>query len=208
MNQAALSVLALSICGCSSGPTKVEAPLIDPDSAAAQAMETYDTSGDGFVAGDELKNAPALRSAMETLDTDKDGRVSEKEIAERIRFWQSTRVGLGSVRCKVTLNGQPLEGAVVTFEPESFLGDEVLEAMGTTNFRGGVSPSIPKENRPHKDTPPGIQFGLFKVKISKLADGQETIPAKYNTETTLGQQVSRDEPSMLERRVIFKLKSK
>lgn len=201
-------MLAISICGCSSGPTKVELPSIDPAGAAAQAMETYDTSGDGFIAGDELDSAPALKAAMETLDTDGDGKVSENEIAERIRFWQSTKVGLSSVRCKVTLNGQPLEGAVVTFEPESFLGDQVLEASDTTNFRGAASPHIPKENRPNKDTPPGIQYGLFKVRISKLVDGQETIPARFNTETTLGQQVSRDEPAILERRVIFKLKSK
>ena len=37
--------------------------------------------------------------------------------------------------------------------------------------------------------PPGVACGLYRVEISKLVDGKETIPAIYNTETILGKDV-------------------
>jgi hypothetical protein len=36
------------------------------------------------------------------------------------------------------------------------------------------------------------------VKISKQVNGVETVPAKYNTETTLGQEVAGDVPSIIQ----------
>jgi hypothetical protein len=56
--------------------------------------------------------------------------------------------------------------------------------------------------------PSGVHFGLYKVRISKLSNGQETLPARYNTETELGQEVSYDDPSMANNSMGFMLKSK
>jgi hypothetical protein len=204
-----LLLTPLVVCvGCGGGPSRILPPHIDADDSAEQAMEMYDTDGDGLLSAAELEAVPGLKAAMETLDTDKDGKASELEIAERIRFWQASKGGVTSTNCHVFMDGKPLEGATVTFDPESFLGEEIQAAVGTTNFRGAAGPSIPKENRPIADMPPGMQLGTYRVRISKLVDGEETVPAKYNAETTLGQQVSTDDPAIVGRRVIFKLQSR
>lgn len=206
-----VSSLALGLVigvGCSSGPSRIMPPSIDADDAAAKAMELYDSDGDGFIAGEELESTPALKASMETLDTDGDGKVSEDEIEARILVWQGTRAGLTTIRCLVTMDGHPLEGATVTFEPAEFLKDSIQTAVAETRYTGLVSPRIPKENRPTPDTPPGIQLGFYNVKISKEVNGKETIPARFNEETILGQQVAMDDPEIVEQRVVFKVKSK
>ena len=206
-NLFALGLLALAI-GCSGGPSRVVAPSIDPEDAAEQAMEMYDTDGDGFVADSELDSAPGLKAAMTTLDTDGDGKVSAEEVAERVRAWQQTNVGITSIRCKVLMNNRPLQGATVTFDPEEFLGDNIKSAVGISGPLGELTPKIPKENRPRPDSPPGLQLGLYQVRVSKMVNGKETIPAKYNTETIFGQEVSNDDPAIQGHRVIFKVTKK
>jgi hypothetical protein len=108
----------------------------------------------------------------------------------------------------VTLNGQPLEGANVVFEPEPFLGDEVKAAYGTTNQYGDVAPSIRPEDLPSPDLPGGAHFGLYKVKISRIVDGKETIPPRYNEQTILGQEVSYDDPAIKSMIVRFDLENR
>lgn len=200
--------LLAALAGCSSGPGRVSQASISPSGAAAGALELYDKDGDGFIAGAELDAAGPLKAAMATLDLDKDGKVSEDEIVKRIEKWRSTTVGITSIDCRVTLDGKPLEGATVTFEPEPYLGDGLITAIGETAFGGICNPSIPKENRPSPDWPSGIQYGLFKVRVSKQANGAETIPAKYNTETILGQQIAFDDPALKSQLIKLDLTSK
>lgn len=206
---ASLSLLCLIalLVGCSGGPAPVKLPSFDPVGAGKRAMELYDTDGDGFVAGEELENAPGLNAALKNLDANKDSKVSAEEIAERIRTWQTSRIGLMSFSCDVLLDGKPLESGTVTYDPEEFLGGAIQQAVGEL-ATGSAVPLIPKEKRPTPDTPPGIQAGIYKVRISRIVNGKETIPARYNTETTLGHEVSRDDPAIANKRVIFKLKSK
>jgi len=193
------------LLGCGGGPARVQPPRIDPEGAAAAAMEAYDADRDGFIAGGELDAAPSLKASLETLDVDQDGKVVAQEIADRIVAWQRGRTGVTVVRCYVTLDGQPLEDAEVVFEPEPFLGEELRAAVGTTALDGSASPIIPKENRPSADMPPGIQLGFFKIRVSKKVNGVETLPAKYNAETTLGQQIAGDDPAILRHRIDVKL---
>ena len=194
--------------GCSGGPSRIVPPSISASGSAKRAMEMYDTDGNGLLSEAELAKAPALRAAIKTLDTDGDGKVSEDEIATRIRSWQASRAGISSVLCYVTLNGRLLPNATVTFEPEPFLGGEIQTASGVTNFNGVASPYIPKENRPSPDMPPGLQLGFYKVRVSKIVNGKETIPSRYNSETVLGQQVANDDPAILSHRILLKLKSR
>ena len=201
-------IMLLMVVGCSGGPAAVEMPNFDPDGAAEQALVLYDTDKDGFVAGEELENAPSLRAAIKTLDADKDGRVSEEEIANRIRSWEKRGFGLMTIVCEATLNNRPLGETTITFEPEEFLGGVIQEARGVTSGLGSAYLAIPKEKRPTPDTPPGMQAGFYKVRISKIVDGKETIPSQYNTETILGQQISLDDPAILNKQLRFNLKSK
>jgi hypothetical protein len=171
-------------------------------------MELYDKNGDGVVNGAELDQAPGLKAAMTTLDTNGDQGVSAEEVAARVTAWKGMQTGMTTVRCRVTLDGQPLPGAKVVFEPEPFLGTEIKAAIGTTNPFGDVAPSIPPEERAYPKMPGGANFGLYKVRISKIENGKETIPPRYNTETTLGQEVSYDDPAMKHMNMKFELKSK
>jgi hypothetical protein len=193
--------------GCSSRPAAVRPPAINASQAGSQAIEMYDTNGDGVIAGDELDRAPALNEALPRLDTNADKGVSADEIAARVNAWKATEIGMTSFRCHVTLDGEPLTGATVTFEPEPFLGDEIKTAIGVTNPFGDAAPTIPKEQRPDPKLPGGIHLGLYKVRISKIVNGKETIATSYNAQTTLGQEVSNDDPAVQRMNMTFELKS-
>lgn len=200
--------LLTALAGCSSAPSRLEPANIDASGAASAAMTAYDKDGDGFVAGAELDGAPSLKASMETLDLNKDGKVDADEIVKRIEAWKASRVGVATLNCMVTLDGRPLPGALVTFEPEPFLGDALKKGDGeTTNF-GIASPTVAKENRVPADAPAGLAPGFYLVRITKSNNGSESIPARYNVETTLGQQVAKDDPAMANQRVKFELKSK
>lgn len=200
--------LLAALAGCSGGPSRVTPPNISPSGAASEAMTAYDQDGDGFIAGAELDGAPSLKAAMGTLDTNNDGKVSESEIEERIDAWLETNVGITMTTARVTMDGKPVEGAKVTFEPEAFLGDGVKTAIGVTGGGGNTEPSIPKEQRPSADWPPGMQYGFYKIRVTKEANGAESIPAKYNTETTLGHEVSRDDAMVKAQLIKLDLTSK
>lgn len=182
-------------------------PDIDASGAAAQAMEMFDADGDGYLNSAELPHSPGLRASMKTLDANTDSMVTEDEIAARIRAWQATQAGLTAIRCYVTIDGQPLAGGTVTFEPEPFLADYLQTATGKTTPDGVASPSIPKDKRPSPNMPPGLQLGFYRVRFSRIVNGRETVPAKFNAETTVGQEISPDDPAILRQRVAFDLKS-
>ncbi len=199
--------LTVWLIGCSSGPSKITAPSFDPSGSASQAMELFDKDGDGFLAGAELDAAPGIKAAMKTIDGNGDGKVTADEIEARIEAWVARGVGLMGCACYVTLDGKPLDGATMTFDPEPIFGDLLQQAVGPVTG-GTASPSVPKDKRIPADAPPGLRVGLYRVRFSKLVNGAETIPAQYNKETMLGQQVSADDPAIMGQRVRFELTSK
>jgi hypothetical protein len=205
----ALSLAATIVAlGCSSGPSRVEAPSIDADGAATGALEMYDKDADGAIAGSELDAAPAIKAAMATIDANKDEKVTADEITSRIEAWQATTYGIMPLGVTFTMDGQPLDGASVTFEPEPFLGDDIKAGVGETTLSGQVMPTVPAEQRPSSDTPAGLALGLYRIRVSKKVNGEETIPAEYNTKTILGQEISMDDPAVASQRVRYDLKSK
>ncbi len=198
--------VAIIFVGCNFGPSAVRQPAIDASRAGKEALALYDSNHDGVISGDELEHAPAIKAALPRLDTNGDGGVSADEVAARVKAWKAMESGMTSVRMHFTLDGQPLVGAKVTLEPEPFLGTEIKVATGTTTQFGDVSPTIAKEDRPAPNLPGGANFGLYKVRVSKAVNGKETIPARYNIETTLGQEVSYDDPGMKSNNITFALK--
>jgi hypothetical protein len=201
------ALMMIAFASCRSGPSPVKQPSIDATRAGKLAMEEYDKNGDGVVSGDELEKAPALKAALPRLDTNSDGGVSADEVTARVNVWKEMKTGMMTVPCHVTLNGQPLADAKITLDPEAFLGDDIKTSFATTDQSGTATPNIPKEQRADPKLPGGAHLGLYKVRISKIVNGKETIPARYNTETILGQEVSHDDPGIQANSILYAVKT-
>lgn len=175
--------------GCGGGSEPITIPSFNASGAAAEAVKLCDANGNGAIEGAELLKCPSLQAALPRIDQDGNGQLTADEIRERIASYNSHGIGLTSLNCSVTFNGQPLAGAIVTLVPEEFLGSVISEATGTTDGMGFVSP------RKAGSEYPAMQIGLYKIRVSTAAEGaSETIPANYNTETTLGIEVAPDSP--------------
>jgi hypothetical protein len=179
---AALFACALA-AGCGGGrPAAVSPPSYDPEAMGRAAVKQYDRNGNGTIEGAELDACPGLKRSLAAVDKNGDKAVSADELADRFKAYQSTGVGAVNVPCKVTLNGNTLEGATVTFVPEDFMLGTVKGASGKTDANG------------YADLAPegggiGVPLGFYKITVTK--DG-ESIPARYNTLTTLGAEVNAD----------------
>jgi hypothetical protein len=176
-------VVAVFTCGCG-GLSTVAPPDVNADEAAAAAIEAYDDDEDGSLSEAELEDLPALTIA--TADKDGDSKVSADEIEERIRLWSDGETGLMTFYCNVTLDGRTLEGAEVKLEPEPFLGDAVKPASGVMRSDGAILKIDPELLPADQRTMRGVQPGLYKVRITHPS---VKIPPRYNTETTLGQEI-------------------
>ena len=184
-------------------PRRIMPPAIDAKEAGKKALAEYDLDGDGAIGAQELDKAPSLKAAIKNLDRNDDGKVTAEEVTARIKAWQKTKVGLISFACTVTLDGQPLGGATVTFAPEKFLGTQIKPATGVTDRNGIANVTIQVE----RGEPGGMACGLYRVQISRNTGGKEVIPARYNTQTTLGHEVALDAEGMQEGILRFDLRS-
>ena len=169
---------------------------IDPVAAAQKAIEMYDTNHDGKISGEELDQCPPLKDAIDRIDRTGVKEVTAENLAVRIRVWQASPLAntLIWMGCTVTRNGKPLEGAIVKFVPEKFLGDFLQTAAGLapSDAKGRVSVTIPiPADEDSGDHLGGETIGLFRIEVTKPG---EDIPAKYNTETILGSEFAIDNP--------------
>jgi hypothetical protein len=176
----------LLLAGCSHTPDRIAPPKIDAAAAGKQAIELYDANHDGVISDKELDKCPAIKSAIKRYDTGGDGKVTANNITARIDKWLESKSGVMTVQVVVRLDGTPLDDATVTFEPEPFLGSGVPTATGKTDSNGVI---VPKSEA---TSLPGLPPGLYKIRISKQSGGREIIPARYNTNTTLGAEVALD----------------
>lgn len=182
--------LTWMLAGCSGKASRVAAPDVSPSGAATKAIEAYDKDGDGAISRDELAACPGMAAARQSYDKDGDGKVTEDEIAARITAWQERKLALTSLSCTVNYKGRPMAGAEVVMTPEAYLGESVKQAHGTTTDAGsGImaisDDDLPSEHRGIK----GVHYGTYKVQITHP---DISLPAKYNTETTLGHEVAHD----------------
>jgi hypothetical protein len=150
-------------------------------------MEEYDTNHDGRLDARELERCPALKNSLTRFDKDGDGSLSTEEIRTRLALYRNKAVGLTAVSCKVFLDRKPLPDAQVTFVPETFLGRDFRPASGTTSATGKAILALAGQKTP------GLPYGLYRIEVSKKdAGGRELLPAKYNAQTTLGEEVAPD----------------
>lgn len=178
------------VLGCNVSSSNISGPKWDSPSSAASAFSTYDANGDHNLSQEELKKCPGLLAAVKSLDKNGDGLLSEDELRNGLLELQDSAAALVKVTCVVMRGGQPLEGATVAFIPEAFMGDGVKSASGVTASDGTVLPSIADADMPaeYRGRLKGVPSGIFRVEVTHPSIA---VPAKFNTQTTIGRLVTR-----------------
>jgi len=195
-----LGGLAVLLTGCSGRSSRVKQPAYRSGAGAA-AVDAYDTNGDGAIGGAELERVPALRESLKQVDANGDGLLTAEEIDKRIQSWRDSKIAEMAVMCQVLLDGSPLAGARVEFEPEPFLGPNLKPASGTMGANGEARVSMAAE---HLSDPryPGVACGWYKIRVTS---NDRKIPARYNTQTTLGCELAMNIP--YQGKLLIELKS-
>ena len=184
-----LFAVVFSIGGCGQA---VKIPKADAEKIAQMAIELYDLDKDGAIGGKELEAAASVASAIVELDSDGDGKVVADDISYAVNSWNESGTQVGMANCIVTKSGKPLKGATVTFEPEPFHEGTLGTVSGVCGSDGSVKLVCDELAATGLE---GIPTGFYKVRITHQVGGKESIPAKYNTETTLGQAISPNQRS-------------
>lgn len=197
----------VSLSGCARRPARVSAPTWDPDGAAGRAIEMYDKDGDSKLSSEELNAVPGLKYSAKQLDSaqekgDGDGYLSREEIARRIQLYRDLRTGWKQFNCRVFLGGRPPVGAEVKLIPEPFLGEGVIvPATGTVREDGSAMLDAGAEGI----RMPVVRVGMYRVEITS---DRLKIPAKFNTESTLGVEVPPVQDLVSPSGVVFELSKK
>jgi hypothetical protein len=168
-----LGLLGPAGCGVRTAPA-ILPPKIASD-AATKAIELYDVDKHGYLDAKELEKAPAIKAAFPGSS-----KVTAEDIAALLAKWKENKVGRVTFLVTVKHNGNPLPDASVNLVPESFVGSEILTAVGKTDRTGRAIPSVPAYA---SDRRAGVAPGFYRIEITKAG---ENIPAKYNTATILG----------------------
>jgi hypothetical protein len=103
---------------------------------------------------------------------------------------------LAPVRGRVTLDGQPLAGARLRFQPETAGGSP---SYGTTDQQGSYELGF-------KRGQPGAQIGWHVIRIESGSEAGEsgkkgsarTLPARYNAQSELRREVKSDEENTID----------
>lgn len=177
----------LAVPGCMNRAPSVSSPNIDAGAATAKAYEIYDSNGDGLLDAVEVLKCPAVADNMALYDVSGDKQVSRDEFEARVAAWAGSPAMM-TVNCRVTLDGRPLAGAEVKFSPEPYLSDWLHEAAGTTSVDGetnvGISPALLPEAVKRVRA---VNAGAYRISVTSP---QKVIPARYNSATTIGKEVS------------------
>jgi hypothetical protein len=194
----------LALSGCSRlSQSSVKPPSVNPNIAADKAIELCDQDGNGLLSASELAACPGLLAALANYDTSGDKQLSRDEIAARLTDMYSHGTGLTPSSCRVTLDGRPLRGAHVRLVPEPFLGGDVKSAEGDTDGSGTAPIGIADSDLPEKLRGAKLmQLGVYRVEITHPTT---KIPAKFNTQTTLGYELH---PMNSDDVVVFRLQSR
>lgn len=179
------ALLVITLSGCRGGEGRIRAPDFHPSSSAEKAITQLDRSKDGFIDADEAVNSPGLNAVFAVLDNDSDSKISATEIESALAALEQSKVGMIGWTLRLFLDERPLSDADVTLTPVSFLEGVIKPASGTTNRQGIVTLSVAEEFQPGPNIR-ALQCGFYDMAVSLVKDGEETIPEKYNTQTTLG----------------------
>ena len=180
-------VLLAAGCGSSGTPEVQAQAAYDPAALTAAAFAEYDRDKNGFLEGAELDACPALKGSLVGIDTNRDGKISKAELQARFEAYKVANAGSVAVAVTITLDGAPLSDATVQFVPEACMGGAIPEATGKTRANGTISAfTVVRKGREFA----GLQPGLYRIKVTRPdARAGKSLPARYNTKTTLGAEV-------------------
>ena len=179
------AICALLMAGC--GPSLAPPPPLDPPAIAAAAIAALDSDKSGDLCAQELARSQALRSGAAKIDADGNGVVTPDELAARLAQYEAFPVQNLPLGCIVRLDGRPLTGGEVRLVPEPFFGHSRLLVSGRTDEHGVVDFQVEGLDQF------GVPQGLYRIEVSKPdAAGRETLPARYNTQSQLGQEIAFD----------------
>ncbi len=173
------------LAGCSTAPPAVEVPppaTFDAEAMTARAMADYDRNKNGFLEGSELDACPALKGSLIGIDTNRDGKISRDELKARFESYAAANTAMMTATVTVTLDGSPLANATVQFVPEPCMGEAAKEVTAKTGADGTTS-AFTFDGQEYQ----GLPLGLYKVKVTAAG---KTLPTRYNTQSTLGAEVS------------------
>lgn len=182
--------ICLAVGGCGQ-PKQVEVTVFDVDAVTTAAMQQLDQDQNEKLSAAELKASPGLRGSRREIDSNRDGQISKEELHSRLQTYVDQRIAILPYPIYVTLRGRPLVGATVVLTPESFLGEVIEPATGETDSYGVVRPTIELDDEIASRGTTGFRSGVYRVSVSqKDAAGNEKLPARFNTESKLGIEVS------------------
>ena len=187
-------LLCVLVLGCSRGPTPVRAPNVKPAEAAASALDAYDSDGNGQLDKDELEACPGLLDGFAGFDKNKDEAIDSEEIAGRLTNLYGNGVGMLSLGCRVTSRGRPVPDCIVRLIPESFLGEAVKPAEGTTRESGTAMLCIAADDLPAGlENVRGVHSGIYRAEISHESPSITKLIEKsgpFGFDVSVGDQVS------------------
>ena len=169
------------MCGCTQSPGRLLPPDWDPPAQAAQALDFLDANDDGLLQTNEMAKAPGLAVGAAHIDQNGDGQLSVSEIEARLELFRQKAVAVRGRRYRLTYRGRPFAGAEVRFVPEPFLEGVIEPGQGMTDATGTVAPAA------EINGVTGLRPGYYRVEVTSP---RITLPAKFNSSTVLGVEVS------------------
>ena len=173
-----LSVPLLALCGCGGSPGAT-LESYDPPTAAAKAIEIYDSNSDGKLGPEELKKSPALLASFRRLDTNRDGALIADEIQARLEE-QNRWAKFLALDLAITTRGRPLVGAKLTLTPEPFMGVGYPTLTGTTVEDGGCPLDAGGRDIP------GVPTGFYTVQVVHPGQSIDAVRGVEIAEDTTG----------------------
>jgi hypothetical protein len=178
--QIALGFFCLLLFGCKSNKSDQTAIHEQtPEQTVEKIMASYDSNKDGALDAPELEKCPSLKTLLKSMNKGPGGKITQDELLQKIKDMQSSAIKMPAVPCVVTLDGAPLSDATVTFTLEAFHGASA-EATGKSDPDG----------RAEVKSGEGVLSGFYRVSVSKQVNGAEAIPARFNSATIIGIEVS------------------